>query len=88
MEYHYYRREWIKRTSENVPEAVRNIENELVDGKSLYVSNEEDLPNVIAEIIKAGIADHYKVSDISIIFCKENKRRRKRQMVHMFEAFH
>ena len=85
-EYHYYRHEWIKRTSENVPEAERTIENEPVDGKSLYVSN-EDLPNVIAEIIKAGIADHYKISDISISFCKENKRRRKRQLVHMFEAY-
>ena len=84
MKAHYYRHQKIERLSKNVSEDEKEVWTDPQQGKELDVDTQEELALMIWDILKTAIEDHYTITDVGICIEKKNKRRKKRQLVNIY----
>lgn len=47
--------------------------------------DKDNLEQMVRELIEAAKADHYELVSAHLYFSKENKRRKKKQSIHLFK---
>ena len=84
MRVHYYRHQKIERFSKDVPKNEKEVWTDPQQGKKLDVDTQEELALMIWDILKTAIEDHYTITDVNICIEKKNKRRKKRQLISIY----
>lgn len=84
MKANYYRHQKIERLSKNVPEDEKEVWTDPQQGKELDVDTQEELALMIWDILKTAIEDHYTITDVTICIEKKNKRRKKKQLISIY----